>query len=164
MNKIKRLVIVLTDRIEELIDKVIDRDDLFLVDIAVSGNEDSRKIIIYLDGDNGISITDCTKISRQISHQLEEENMISDNLVLEVSSHGLDRPLKLQRQYKKNIGRVLSVQLTDGSNLEGKLISLDKEIIELEIEKKRKSGKIKTFEKVTLPVEKIRQAKVTPSI
>ena len=89
---------------------------------------------------------------------------VSDNLVLEVSSHGLDRPLKLQRQYKKNIGRVLNVQLTDGSNLEGKLISLDKEIIELEIEKKRKSGKIKTFEKVTLPVEKIRQAKVTPSI
>src|SRR6187402_2150672 len=97
-------------RVIQLVEeKIADRPDLFLVDVQMHG---SGILSILVDGDQGISIQDCVAISRHVGFHLEEENVIEQAYNLEVSSPGVGEPLKLVRQYKKNIGRDLSVKLT----------------------------------------------------
>jgi ribosome maturation factor RimP len=100
-------------------EKISDRPELFLVEVKMLPN---NKLIIHVDGDEGISIQDCAAISRHVGFHLEEENTIEKAYNLEVSSPGVGEPLKLQRQYVKNIGRELSVKLNGGEIKEGKLL------------------------------------------
>lgn len=126
-------------RVVELVEeKIADRPDLFLVDVQMHG---SGLLSILVDGDKGIAIADCVAISRHVGFHLEEENAIEQAYNLEVSSPGLDTPLKSQRQYQKNIGRTLSVKLSDGSKREGKLLSISEEGITLSENVKEKGKK-----------------------
>lgn len=124
--------------LEELRAKEIVKDILenqpgfFLVDLRLKGVVGNRKLLIFIDGDEGIPIETCGAISRMVSQRLEEENFIEGKYILEVSSPGLDHPLTVDRQYKKNIGRALSIKLTDGQALEGKLLKVGKEGISIE--------------------------------
>jgi ribosome maturation factor RimP len=154
----------LVERIEELVIVSIDREDLFLVDVIVAGNQGNNKILIYMDGDEGITINDCSKISRQISEQLDVEDLVSGKFVLEVSSPGIDQPLKLKRQFHKNIGRNLDVLLTDSTTTSGKLIATEDDLIVLNVEKRGKSKKDVSIEEISVPFDRIRQAKVALSI
>lgn len=86
--------------------------------------------MVVLDGDNGITIDDCAILSRELSDVLEESGMAGENYLLEVSTPGLDQPLKLKRQYKKNIGRSVRVKLSD-KQVEGKLTAINEESITL---------------------------------
>lgn len=99
-------------------EKIADRPELFLVEVKMLPN---NKLIIHVDGDEGISIQDCVAISRHVGFHLEEENAIEQAYNLEVSSPGVGEPLKLIRQYNKNIGRTVSVKLKEGLKKEGKL-------------------------------------------
>ena len=98
------------------------RPDLFLVDVKMHGN---GKLMILVDGDNGVGIADCAAISRYVGFKLEEENVIETAYNLEVSSPGIDFPLSSQRQYNKNIGRDLAIKMADGAKREGKLSSVN---------------------------------------
>jgi ribosome maturation factor RimP len=120
-------------------EKIADRPELFLVSIKMLPN---NKLIIHVDGDEGISIQDCAAISRHVGFHLEEENTIDKAYTLEVSSPGVGEPLQLNRQYHKNIGRDLSVKLNDGTIKEGKLISLTDDAIEIEEKVKEKGKKV----------------------
>ena len=119
----------LETRIQELLETHIKETDLFLVDVKVSPN---FLIRIYVDGDSGVNIAQCTKMSRYLEFHLESEELVPEQYTLEVSSPGLDMPLKLGRQFKKNVGRVLSVKLADGSSLEGILKEYDENLILIE--------------------------------
>ena len=126
-------------RVIELVEeKIADRPDLFLVDVQMHGG---GMLSILIDGDNGVAITDCVAISRHVGFHLEEENTIEQAYNLEVSSPGLDTPLKSIRQYQKNINRSLAVKIGDGSTREGKLISINAEGITLEENSKEKGKK-----------------------
>ena len=71
---------------------------------------------------HGITIDDCANLNRELSKELDEITLsLQDSYLLEVSTPGLDQPLKLKRQYKKNIGRRLKVKLADKA-VEGKLV------------------------------------------
>lgn len=144
-------------RIRELIEeKIADRPDLFIVDIKMVNN---AKIIILLDGDQGVGIHDCAMVSRHVGFHLEEENLIDQAYNLEVSSPGLDTPLLLDRQFKKNIGRLLIIKLNDGKKAEGELISQDDaNIVILEIVKE-KGKKAKQVER-TINRNEISEVKV----
>ena len=83
-------------------EKIADRPDLFLVQVKMHSN---GKLIILVDGDQGLSIQDCVAISRHVGFHLEEENAIEQAYNLEVSSPGVDMPLQLGRQYVKNVGK-----------------------------------------------------------
>lgn len=120
-------------------EKIADRPELFLVSIKMLPN---NKLIIHVDGDEGISIQDCAAISRHVGFHLEEENIIEKAYNLEVSSPGVGEPLQLNRQYHKNIGRDLSVKLNDGAIKEGKLISVTDGSIEIEEKVKEKGKKV----------------------
>ncbi len=134
------------NRVKELIEeKISDRPELFLVEIKMLPN---NKLIIHVDGDEGISIQDCAAISRHVGFHLEEENVIEQAYNLEVSSPGVGEPLKLKRQYFKNVGRELSVKLADGTKKEGKLLTVSEAAITIEEQIKEKGKKARLQEAV----------------
>ena len=119
-------------------DLIKDQNDIFLVDIIKKGQNIGGKVIVLLDGDQGISIERCVEVSRSVSRYLDEEIELTEPLTLEVSSAGLDHPLKLKRQYHKNIGKSIRVTLDDQSEVTGKLLFSDEKIIRIETEGSKK--------------------------
>ena len=128
------------NRVTALVEeKIADRPELFLVDVKMLP---SNKLLIHVDGDQGISIQDCVAISRHVGFHLEEENIIDKAYHLEVSSPGVGEPLKLTRQYQKNVGRELGIKLNNGDKKEGSLLSVDETGIVIEEKIKEKGKKV----------------------
>lgn len=155
----------LKSRIEEIVVGNLKKEDLFLVDTHISGAPNGmKKITVWIDGDKGISVEDCAEISRKLGEALETLNLIETAYVLEVSSPGIDQPLKLKRQYQKNVGRKLSVTLLDQQVKTGKLSSVNEHAIVLdeEIKEKGLSGKGKklTIQTVEIPFDQIKKSNV----
>lgn len=132
---------------------ISESNDLFLVDVKVKGNSGNQKVLVFVDGDNGISIDACSKISRMIGAEIEEEDFMTGKYTLEVSSPGLDYPLTLHRQYVKNVGRSLVVETLEGTNIEGELLQVEKDEIFLK----------GSAEKRSIKFEEIKQSKVKVS-
>jgi ribosome maturation factor RimP len=131
-------------RVIELIEeKISDRPELFLVEVKMLPN---NKLIIHVDGDEGINIQDCAAISRHVGFHLEEENTIDKAYNLEVSSPGVGEPLKLKRQYDKNVGREVGIKLSNGEVKEGKLLSVTDQGILIEAKVKDKGKKVQLVE------------------
>lgn len=109
---------------------------LFLIDLKIT---DAFKIIVAIDGDNGVTLQDCIDISRAVENNLDREEQ---DFSLEVASAGVSEPLSNIRQYKKNVGRTLKVK-TITETIEGKLTAVDDEKITLEWEARepKKIGK-----------------------
>jgi ribosome maturation factor RimP len=129
---------------------------LFLVDVKFHSN---GKLMILVDGDNGIGIDECVAISRHVGFHLEEENVIETAYNLEVSSPGIDTPLTLTRQYTKNIGRNLAIKMADGTKREGKLSGITEDAVIIEETIKNKGKKAETVESV-IPINTITETKV----
>ena len=128
--------------IENMIEAILANEpEYFLVDLKV---KPTNNIKVFLDGEKGISIEKCTAFNRALYKKIEESGMFpGGDFSLEVSSPGLDEPLKLLRQYRKNIGRKVEVLLTDGIKIEGKLLEVfDAHIIVEEIRGKNKKQEI----------------------
>lgn len=141
-------------KIRDVAEKAIEGfGELFLVDVKVKGNPGNQKIMVFVDGDSGVSIDQCGRISREIGNEIEEEDFIEGKYTLEVSSPGLDFPLSLFRQYVKNIGRDLEVETNTGEKIEGKLSEVEEDAIELSFKGESKS----------LKFEEIKQSKVKVS-
>lgn len=113
----------------------------FLVEIRI---KPTNNVKVFLDGDNGITIEKCIAINRALYKQLEGSGIFpNDDFSLEVSSPGLDEPLKSDRQYRKNVGRKVEVLLKDGVKLEGKLLEVrEGSILVEEIKGKNKKQEI----------------------
>jgi ribosome maturation factor RimP len=118
------------------LDEMID-SSLFVVEVSLTGPKSYQKLRVFLDGDNGITIEQCAKISRKLATKLDEEDLIKDAYQLEVSSAGIDQPLKLLRQYYKNIGRSVKVFKADGKEEKGKLIAVSEQEIQIEVKNKK---------------------------
>lgn len=144
------------DKVIEIAENRITNKEHFLVKVLIKGTPQRPKVIILVDGDNGISIDDCAAISRSISRDLEA--VIEEPFMLEVSSPGLDYPLGSHRQYKKNIGRKIRVNLTDHSSVKGKLKEVQENAIKIEQEIKK--GKKKKSKELIIPFEEINKTKV----
>lgn len=109
--------------------QIADQPSLFLVAVKV---KPTNNIKVYLDGDQGITIDACVKINRAVYRKMEELAWFPDgDFSLEVSSPGIDEPLKLLRQYYKNVGRNVEVILLDGTRYEGKLDQVSDAAIQL---------------------------------
>ena len=144
-------------RVKELVEeKIADKPNLFIVDIKMHSN---GKLVILLDGDNGIGIDECVQVSRHVGFHLEEENVIETAYNLEVSSPGIDYPLSSPRQYAKNIGRNLGIKMKDGAKREGTLTGLTEDTIIIEEKIKEKGKKAQVIESV-IPIDQITETKV----
>lgn len=113
-------------------------ESYFIVDVLVKGLTSKSKILVLLDSDNGVNIDECADLSRAIGMKMELEEVFDDPFVLEVSSPGLDHPLKFKRQYQKNVGRELKLVMLDGTIEKGKLIEVGETSIKFEKEIKEK--------------------------
>ncbi len=116
--------------------------DCFLVEVRM---KPGNKIQVFLDADQGVSLGTCTQINRKLYAQIEEAALFEPgDFELEVSSPGLDEPLKLPRQYQKNIGRPVEVIMKDGRKICGKLLAADETSLQIE-ETKGKGKKQETI-------------------
>lgn len=111
--------------------------DTYLIDTKVNSN----KIEIFLDCDTGIDFLKCQKLSRWLEAIFDENKVFGESYTLEVSSPGVGSPLKLLRQYPKNIGRIIDIKYGDGLNVKGLLKDVQDNTIYVEHEVKFKEGK-----------------------
>lgn len=149
---------MLKDSVKTLLEGALKEDEsLFLIDFSI-GLDNSIKIV--LDGDKGISLKDCIRVSRAIEHNLDREEI---DFALEVASAGASSPLVLPRQYKKNIGRKLKVR-TLSDTFEGSLTGVDEKGIVLEWKAREPKpigkGKITVQKKQEIDFSEIREAKI----
>jgi len=122
-------------RILELAEeRIAERDSaIYVVEITVST---SNNISVEIDRESGsVTIEDCISVSRNIEHNLDRE---VEDFALEVSSAGLDQPLRVVKQYIKNIGREVKVKTFDKGSVEGIIKAADEAVIILETKAKHR--------------------------
>lgn len=133
-------------------------EELFLIDFTIT---DAFKIIVAIDGDNGVALQDCIDLSRLVEGNLDREEQ---DFSLEVASVGVGSPLKLVRQYKKNVGRTLIVK-TATENLEAELVEANDDFVILSWKarepKKIGKGKETVQKRLEIPYADIKEAIVT---
>jgi len=112
-------------------------EDTYLIETRIKGN----KIEIFLDSDDGVNFLKCQKLSRWMEAIFDEKKTFGENYILEVSSAGVGSPLRLLRQYPKNIGRIIDIKYGDGRNVRGVLKGVNNALISVEYESKVKEGK-----------------------
>ncbi|GJM28175.1 MAG: ribosome maturation factor RimP [Cyclobacteriaceae bacterium] len=122
----------LEEKLAEMVVRHLPDSKYFLTEINAKPAGSKTKISIFLDGDDGIDIDTCAAVSRQLGKELEDLNVMDHPYTLMVSSPGLDRPLKLPRQYHRNIGRALKIKLNNQQLVEGKLSEVQEGFIVLE--------------------------------
>jgi ribosome maturation factor RimP len=130
--------------------------ELFLVEVKI---RPTNNIKVFIDGDQGVSIEKLVFYNRKLYKEIEEDNMFPNgDFSLEVSSPGLDEPLKLYRQYLKNIGRFVEVTDKDGNKKEGKLIGATEQ--EISVEEQKGKGKKLEILQHAIPFENIKMTKI----
>jgi ribosome maturation factor RimP len=118
--------------IRKLIDEKLANSDVFLVECRVKTD---NKIRVFIDSERGVTIDDCVVLSRFIEGNLDREQ---EDFALDVSSAGLDLPLRIPRQFKKNIGRNVQVILNDGVEIRGEIIEATDDFFQVQPEIKKK--------------------------
>ena len=131
----------------------------FVVNVAVS-LRGKQKVLVFVDGDQGLTIDHCADLSRAMSDELDKLPGLNESYVLEVSTPGVDHPLKFNRQYGKHVGRTLKVVLRDQS-IEGKLAGVSADSITLE--QTTGAGKKKEIKTIEVPFSDIEKSFVLVS-
>ncbi|MBI2275309.1 MAG: ribosome assembly cofactor RimP [Bacteroidetes bacterium] len=138
--------------IEHMLSSVLaDEPEYFLVSVRI---KPTNNIKVFIDGDNGITIEKCVRFNRALYKLIEEAGMYPEGeFSLEVSSPGIDEPLKMHRQYTKNIGREVEISFTDGTVKAGKLLSVAE--ADLIIEHTEGKGKKTVTQQLVVPFSNI---------
>ena len=144
---------LLEQKVRAMID---DEPGIFLVEIRI---KPTNNVKVFLDADTGMSLDKLIHYNRKLYRDLEESVFFPGNdFSLEVSSPGLDEPLRLHRQYLKNVGRPVEVIRLDGVKNEGKLVNVsDTDIV---IEEEKGKGKKKELVQHTVPFSEIKATRV----
>ncbi len=144
--------------IKALIAEKIEDSDYYVLSLEI---KQGNSIVVELEGTGPVSISDCVDISRQIEHNLDRE---VEDFSLQVSSPGLDKPLRDYRQFIKNVGRFLDLKMMDGREFEAELLSATEESIVVKTSRKEKVPGKKRKELIeeehTLAYTDIAQAKI----
>ena len=145
-------VIAVENKLSELLTEL---PGYFLVEISV---KPTNNIKVFVDADQGAAIDHLSKINRALYKWVEENLFPNGDFSIEVSSPGLDEPLKLERQYLKNTGRMVEIVLKNGLKKEGKLTNVSEN--EIVIEEDKGKGKKKEVIQHIILVEEIKTTKV----
>ena len=142
--------------LEQMFAESEDFQDCFVVDV----NQSNTKLDIFVDSDSGMTFRKCQRISRFVEAYLDEEQPLGEQYTLNVSSPGVDRPLKFHRQYVKNVGRSLDVTTTEGDQFSGELKSVTEDSIVLEGKVRIQEGKRKktVVQETEVPLANIKKA------
>ena len=145
---------MITDKqVKKLVDEHFAGGEFFLVDMVIKpGNH----ISVFIDGDHRVNIEVCRELSHFLEDSLDRE---TEDFDLTVSSSGADRPLKLPRQYTKNIGNDLEIVTVAGAKITGKVLNADDDHVEIEQVPGKKSKKEQEKIIITLKFDEIKSAK-----
>ena len=149
---VENQVMTLEAKVNELL---MEMPGYFLVEMSV---KPTNNIKVFVDADQGAAIDQLSKINRALYKWIEENLFPNGDFSIEVSSPGLDEPLKLGRQYVKNIGRFVEVLLKNGIKWEGKLLSVSE--TEIIVEEERGKGKKKELIQHSISKEEIKTTKI----
>lgn len=129
-----------------ILEQIIAEKGLELVDLEFVKEGVNWYLRVYIDKDGGVNIDDCEAVSRALEVKLDEKDPIEQAYILEVSSPGIDRPLKKDADFVKYQGEIIDVKLykaQDGSKqYQGKLLGLENGVLSIEEE----NGTIVKFE------------------
>jgi len=143
------------NEITNLVNAHLSDTDKFLVEVFI---KPVNRIYIFIDGDHGVKISDCVELSRHIESHYDRETV---DFELNVSSSGADQPIRLPRQYLKNIGRSLQVKLSEENIITGKLEAMDEKGITIVTQGDKKNKTVPVTLKLTF--EEIVESKVVIS-
>ena len=129
--------------------------DLEALEITPVGKR--RVIRVLIDGDGGISLDQVADVSKAVSAELdrldESGSLGQTPYVLEVSSPGVDRPLTLARHWRRNISRLVSCSMLDGSTVLGRIIAIDEDSAQLQVEGVERSIRYEDVKKAHVEIE-----------
>ncbi len=137
-------------KVLDIVKDVLEGSDKYLVNMKITPD---NRIFVDLDGDNGINIDDCIEVSRAIENSLNRDE---EDFELNVSSAGADSPLKMPRQYRRHVGRELSVEPFEGAKVEGILT----EAGDSQFTIKTKGSKKEPSKELTFAYEDVKTARV----
>lgn len=145
-------------KVRDLVDEALSlNDSLYLIDLSISLN---NRIQVTVDGDNGVPLSECIRISRSVDSHFDREE---EDFSLEVSTPDIAHPLKVKRQYLKNINRILKVK-TSEEELEGTLVAADEDVVVLQWKAREPKpigkGKVTVQKTATVAHKDIIEAKV----
>ena len=134
-------------RTEELLTPILNRMNFELVDVEYVREVGVWYLRCYIDKEGGITVDDCEVISRLLGEWLDKEDFIEDSYILEVSSPGLGRPLKKEKDFARSIGKDVEIRLYKAIDKQkeftGTLTSYDADSVTITME----DGSERTFEK-----------------
>lgn len=147
--------------VRQLAEERIEGTDLFIVGISISS---SNKIVVRIDGMNGVSIDDCVSVSRNIEHNLDRE---TEDFELEVTTAGLGKPFEVPQQWQKNVGKEVKIKMIEGGKKEGTFNKNEEDYIVLETTRKErvegKKKKVKVTEQEKIKKDQIQEIKIVIS-
>ncbi len=144
-------------QVEEFLNGLLaEEPEYFLVSVRI---KPTNNIKVFLDGDQGITIEKCVRFNRKLYKLIEENGMYpAGDFSLELSSPGVDEPLKMHRQYVKNTGRDVEVVFADDTRKEGKLVAVTEADILLEHTEGK--GKKAVTQQLLIPFSNIKSTTV----
>ena len=145
-------------KVRDLVDEALAfNESLYLIDFSISTN---NKIQVTIDGDNGVPLSECIRISRSVDNNFDREE---EDFSLEVATPDIAHPIKVKRQYIKNISRILKVK-TSEEEFEGTLVEADDDKIVLNWKAREPKpigkGKVTVQKAATIAFKDIKEAKV----
>jgi len=126
-----------------------DFNDCYIYEITANA---ANKVVVYIDADGYLDFRKCQQISRYLEEHIDENGWLGEKYTLDVSSPGVEKPLKFKRQYIKNIGRNINVITTEDEQFLGELKSVRDEDIVIEYKERIKEGKKKRTVTRTVPI------------
>jgi ribosome maturation factor RimP len=146
----------LREKLLELLGPEVESLGYELVELESPAPGGGGVLRLYIDHEDGVGLEDCERVSHRVSGLLDVEDPIHGQYVLEVSSPGLDRPLRTEEHFRCQVGRLVKVVLAPGRpgrrRFKGRLMGTSDELIELEVD----------GERVSLPLSEIESARLVP--
>lgn len=124
------------DRVQELIASYLAEHDIELVEITYKRMQEGMTLKLLVDTTDGIRMDQCEALNNYLSEVLDRENVIEEHYLIEVCSPGLDRPMKTDRDFERNLGKDIEIttyEAIDGRKThDGRFVGMDKENIVVE--------------------------------
>jgi ribosome maturation factor RimP len=127
------------DRVRAMVDPILLNEGMELVDIEYRRESKGWILRLYLDKEGGVTLDDCTRVSQEVGRSLDVEDILQTSYTLEVSSPGLTRPLKTEKDFMKYLRRLVKVKTVDPiqnrRQFKGKLLGVSENEVEIEVER-----------------------------
>ena len=140
---------------EELLLPIVEENGFELVDVEYVKEGSNWYLRAYIDKPGGITVNDCEVVSRRLSDILDEEDYIDDAYILEVSSPGLGRPLKKEKDYKRSLGKLIEIRTYRMVEKRKEFTGVLKEYDEKTVTIEEEDGTIKTFDKSEISLTRL---------